>query len=155
MIDVLAIGMIIMGLLALIRGRIQLSKAKVVRGIPARLLGALALTPFPVATLIAILYMFATGDVKDPDDVERWTQQNQGSVVAIAAGTVLGTALLIVILGFILAKPMTEEDRRPKKQREYDDEVASPRQREYDDEDDRPRRSRDDEYDDRPRRDRE
>ena len=43
------IALVIIGLLALVRGRMTVTASRVVEGIPARLLGLLALTPIPIA----------------------------------------------------------------------------------------------------------
>ena len=43
----LEIGLIIYGIIALVKGRMKFGENKVVEGLPARLLGVLALTPLP------------------------------------------------------------------------------------------------------------
>ena len=48
MTDILAIGMLIAGIVALIRGKFQLTKASVVEGVPARIIGVIFLLPLPL-----------------------------------------------------------------------------------------------------------
>jgi hypothetical protein len=143
----LEIGLIIVGILALVRGRIQLSKGKTVQGAPARLLGLLALTPLPVAFFVIMVYTLANTDINRPDLVEKWAEDNKWTLTAIEAGVVIGIGVLFIILAAVMGKPVAEIEHEVKRKRvaDYDDEF----------EDDQPRRSRDeydDEDDDRPRR---
>ena len=55
------IGLAIFGLIALVKGKMTVSKNKVVVGAAARLLGLLALTPLPAALLFVVLYAAAQG----------------------------------------------------------------------------------------------
>ena len=48
------IGMLIVGLMSLISGKMTLSKTKVVMGTPARILGAVAMLPIPLSFLTAV-----------------------------------------------------------------------------------------------------
>lgn len=140
----LEIGLAIMGILALIRGRMQLSKTKIVTGIPARLLGAMALTPFPIALVVILIYtMISVDNPANPVNVEKWVNEHQTNISLIEAGIAIGMALLIIVIAACIAKPVTEEDRQPRKKPVGD----------YDDYEERPRRtSRDDDYEDQPRR---
>ena len=67
------IALIVVGILALARGRMTLSKTKVVVGAPARLLGLLALTPLPLAFMIGFVYAISKG----PDNDERALEENR------------------------------------------------------------------------------
>jgi hypothetical protein len=150
----LEIGLIIVGILALVRGRIQLSKGKTVQGAPARLLGLLALTPLPVAFFVIMVYTLANTDINRPDLVEKWAEDNKWTLTAIEAGVVIGIGVLFIILVAVMGKPVAEVEREVRKKRvaDYDDEFEDDRPRrrraaEYDEgEDDRPHRRRD-EYD--------
>lgn len=158
----LEIGLLIFGLVALVRGKFTLSKSKVVEGAAARLLGLLALTPLPLALAVVFLYVAASA----PGNPEKFAEDNKLTIALIEAGVVIGIAVLVFGIGAALGKDPAEARRRKKKRRDEDDDdeedYDQPRRRsrrdEEDDEneDDRPRRrSRrddDDEDEDRPRR---
>jgi hypothetical protein len=132
------IAMLVIGLLALVRGRMTISKSKVVTGAAARLLGLVALTPLPVALAAVGLYVAAAGGAADP---ERFVEDKRVTITLIEAGVVIGIAILVFGIGAAIGRPPEparsdddedEEDDRPRKRRDRDDEI-------------------DDEYDDRPR----
>jgi hypothetical protein len=104
--------MIVVGLLALVRGKMTISKTKVVVGTPARLLGLLALTPYPIAIVALLLYAASKGGQVGEDD--RWT------LTAIEGGIVIGMAILVFVLGSLFAVDPKEAARRAR--REEDDE---------------------------------
>jgi hypothetical protein len=159
----LGIGMIIMGLIALVRGRLQLTQTKAVQGIPARLLGLAFLAPLPVGFLVALVYTIMSVDPNRPDQVEQWTKDNESTLNWIVGGVEVGLGLILIAIAAFLATPFQKCAHRPirRGQDDYDDyEEAPPRRRSrdtggHDDEDDIPRRRRpgpDDHDDDRPRR---
>lgn len=137
------IGLAIFGILALVRGKMTLSKNKVVVGAPARLLGLLALTPLPAALLFVVLYAASRGGQVNDDD--KWT------ITGIEAGTVILVAILVFGIGAAIGITPREAERRERRASgRYDED-------EDDELDDRPRkrRDRDDEDEDdedRPRR---
>lgn len=159
----LEIGLAIFGLIALVRGKMTLSKTKVVVGVPARLIGLLALTPLPIAFAVGFVYAIVNGA-----DAERMAKDNQLTLGLIEAGIVIGVAILVFAIGAAVAISPQEAERRERGGRYEDDEdddyedARPSRRREERDEDeddrddDRPRRrardedDRDDE-DDRPR----
>lgn len=161
----LYIGLAIAGILALVRGRMQISKTKVVVGVPARLLGLLGLTPLPLAILVGLIYVAANVDITDPQAAQQFTQEHRGTftlIEGVCAGLV---AITLFVLAAVLAVSPAEANRRARRKSavEYDDEYdARPRRRrrrdDYDENgtDDRPRNRRVDddldEDDDRPRR---
>src|SRR5215217_4150589 len=106
------IALIILGLMALIRGKFQLSKSKVVVGLPARLLGVLALTPLPVAVLVLGVYTVTQVDPNDPRAVERWGEENKLTLMLIEAGVVIGITILLLVLAAYLGVPAAEANRR-------------------------------------------
>jgi len=143
----LYIGLAIMGVLALVRGRMQISKTKVVVGIPARLLGLLGLTPLPLAVVVGLIYVAANADVTDPQAVQRFTQEHRGTftlIEGVCAGLV---AVTLFVLAAVLAVSPDEVRRRDRRRSavDYDDEYddAPRRRRGRDDADDRPQRRRD------------
>jgi hypothetical protein len=152
----LGIGLIVAGIVALVRGRLQFSKTKAVVGAPARVLGAALITPLPVSFLVAIIYTMTQIDPNRPDQAKAWAKDNELTITAIQAGTMIGLAVLIIVIAAFLAKPI--EARRPSRRDEYDDYEQDDRprrprrdERADDEDDDRPRRRRHDDYDDRAR----
>lgn len=140
----LEIGLAIFGLIALVRGKMTLTKNKIVVGIPARLLGLIALAPFPIFLLVGVAFGVMNANAPDPEKVAK---DNQGLFTAIEVGVVILTAIVVFAVGAMVAVSPAEAKRRERGDR-YDDEYE-------DDEYERPRRrgSRDDEEDeDRPRR---
>jgi hypothetical protein len=152
------IGLAIFGLIALVKGKMTVSKNKVVVGVPARLLGLLALIPLPAALLFVLLYVASQGGQINDDD--KWT------VTGIEAGTVILIAILVFAIAAavgITPEEVKRRERRASGRYDYDDEGDElddrPRKRrrrdEDEEDDDRPRKRRDrdedDEEDDRPR----
>jgi len=157
----LEIGLLIFGFVALIRGKFTITKNKVVEGMPARLLGALAILPLPLLVGLGILLGLAKG--------EQFFVKNKLQLTIAEAAIVVVFAIIIFGVGAAIGKP-------PRKQRRCRDEIdddeddyhygQKARSRRDDrndrdddeDEDDRPKRSRrslreEDEYEeDRPRR---
>ena len=156
----LGVGMIIAGIMAIIRGRLQLTQTKAVQGVAARLLGVALLTPLPVGFLVALVYTIMSVDPNRPDQVEEWTKKNSMTLDLIVAGVEIGLGLVIVVIAAFLAKPLPKKGHRfRRREDDYDDYEDEPRPRRHrrsaDDEDDIPRRRRpdaDDYDDDRPRR---
>ena len=110
------IALAIMGIMALIRGRMQMTGSKVVVGGAARAMGFLALTPVPIATAVALGWMATV----NPPDPERFFQDNLKITAAIEAGVVIGMVVLLVLLGSLLGK-RPEELAREQQERERDD----------------------------------
>jgi hypothetical protein len=108
------IAMIIIGLLALVRGRMTLTRNKVVVGVPARLLGALALTPLPVALVAVVGYIAMNA----PADPERFAADNQVTIIIIETAIVIGIAVLVFGIGAAVAVDPVEAERRQR--RDYD-----------------------------------
>jgi hypothetical protein len=144
----LYIGLAIVGILALVRGRMQISKTKIVVGVPARLLGLLGLAPLPLALVVGIVYVAVSTDVTDPQAVQRFTQEHKWTFSLIEGVCVGGVAIILFVTAALLAVSPEEAERRARRRPavEYDDEDDRDR-------DDRPPRRRNDEYDDeQPRR---
>lgn len=136
----IAVGLTIFGLLGLIRGKMTISKTKVVVGVPARLLGLLAMTPIPLLLSVGVVI----GLMNLNEDPQKLQKDNQLLFAAIEVGVVVGVALLVFVIAAVVAIHPKEAERRERAGR-YDEED------EYeDDRDDRPsRRDRDEDYDDR------
>jgi hypothetical protein len=155
----LGIGLMVAGIIALATGRMKFSKNRAVQGVPARLLGVALLAPLPAGFLAAMIYTMAHIDPNKPDQAQEWGRQHDGAITAVMAGTMIGLAVLIIVIAAFLAKPIKPQRKR-KRRNDYDDvEDDRPRRRRdqtADDEDDRPRRRRPaadvDDDEDRPRR---
>jgi hypothetical protein len=137
------IALIVLGIYGLIKGRIPISKTRVVEGTPARLLALLGFVPLPLAFLLVALVLGTK--------IARGGQVNEDSArttgIIIEVAVVIGTLLVFYVLGFVLATDPTRkvsedwEDRPRRSRRARDDE-------EEEDEDRPRRRRRDDDEDD-------
>lgn len=129
----LEIGLAIFGILALVRGKMTLSKNKIVVGAPARLLGLLALAPLPLAFGVGAVY--AVTQVAAGGDPEKFAEDNRWTLTLIEGGIVIGVAIVVFAIGAMVAVSPAEAERRERGNRYAEDD--------YDDRDDRPRRDRD------------
>jgi hypothetical protein len=111
------IAMIVVGLLALVRGKMTVTGSKVVIGTPARLLGALALTPLPAAFVAVIGYIALNA----PADPEQFAQDKKWTITAIEAGIVIGIAVLVFGIGAAIGVSPAEADRLERRRRRYED----------------------------------
>ncbi|MCE9561934.1 MAG: hypothetical protein K8U57_07755 [Planctomycetes bacterium] len=102
------IAMLVIGFLALVRGKLTLSATKVVEGMPARLLGMLAMTPLPLALMAGIAIAVAQG----PGDPEKFAEDNRWTLIAIEAGIVIGVAVLVFGIGSMIAVDPTRAEFR-------------------------------------------
>jgi hypothetical protein len=147
------IGLIVFGLIALIRGKMTFTRNRVLEGPLARVLGAVALLPIPVSFVIAFALaalFIAQGKPVDGPDF-KW------KAIAIEASTVVFFLVLIYAIGLPNAGPPDSKRRKPRKLKkrsiedehedeEEDDEYATPRRQrrrgeEEDEEDEGPRRA--------------
>jgi hypothetical protein len=133
------IGLGIFGLITVIRGKMALSSTKVVEGIPAYMLGILAMVPLPLAFTIGLVVGFM--HAKDGNEF-KLDNENQLMFAVIELGICLVVSALVFGIGASIGKKPNK-----KRKKHWDDD---------DDEnwDDRIRRSRyeDDNEDERPRR---
>jgi hypothetical protein len=104
------IGMLAVGLYALVTGKFPVTRNRAVYGAGARFLGLLSLMPLPLAFFAGVVvgtYQVVNG--RSPTDPSlRWT------LIAIEAGVVVLCALVVYGLGFL----MTNSPRRPAYYRE-------------------------------------
>jgi len=95
-----AIGLIIVGIIALVKGKLQLTKNKYVYGTPARLLALVALAPIPL--WIMIIGALAVGNVAQGREVTagslQWTS------IGIEVGVLLTCVALIYGIGWKIAE---------------------------------------------------
>ena len=95
------IGLLVMGIIALVKGKLTLSKTRVVHGTAARLLALIALLPLPLSFAAGLVYGVVVtargGDVAA--DSARLTMI--GAEVAILVGCIVA----LYAIGWTLAKP--------------------------------------------------
>jgi dipeptide/tripeptide permease len=154
----LGIGMIVAGIVAMVRGRLQLTNSRAVQGVWVYLLGVALISALPLGFFAAMVYMLMNVDPNKPDDMDRWGKEHELTLSLIIAAVEIGIGLVVFILGASMAKPFSTAGRRfATRDREYDDEYEGrSRRRRPDDEyeeDNRPRRRRPDDFEGRPRRD--
>lgn len=102
MICALEIALLVQGLIAIVTGQFWLSKTKVVRGVVARLLGLVAITPLPWGFGFAFGFGVLLGLDGAPEPGEpamRWTG------VILEVGAVFGCLLIIYGIGLPVAGP--------------------------------------------------
>ncbi len=124
----LEIALLVIGFLALVRGRLTITPTKVVEGIPARLLGLIAMTPFPLALMVGIAFAIAQGPGADP---EKFAEDNRWTLIGIEAAIVIGISIVVFGAGSMMAVDPTKTASRNLRP-EDDDQYDRPR---YDDTD--------------------
>jgi hypothetical protein len=140
---VLEIGMLIFGLIALITGKFSVSRNKVVRGAPARVVGGIMLLPLPLALLSVVAVGLALGLKGDLQEMEK----HRMTFTIVEAAIVLICFIAAMVVGAIYAGP---PDRPRRRRRDEEDEYYRAEDGYEDDQDRDPRPRR--EPDDRPRR---
>jgi len=105
MILVLEIVMAIMGIKALVKGKLQMTGSKVVTGGAARVLGFIMLTPAPIAIAIGLVIVIAA----NPADPEKFTDDNMLMLALVEAAVVIGILILTAVLCSMLGKSPDEK----------------------------------------------
>ena len=93
------VGLVIVGVLALTRRRLPVTRTKVVLGTPARLLGLVALTPLPLAVLAGVLCAMSENST-EPTPPARIIWLLMGIELGISlcvAGIVFGVGALVAV----------------------------------------------------------
>ena len=139
MLIALEIAFTIFGLLAVIRGKMTLTKTRVVEGLPARLLGLVAMIEFPMALTAGIIY----GLFKAKHGNGQMDEKELVILTGIELGFFVVMCIVVFSIGFLLAVDPTRKKKR-KRRKEYNEHD------EYQYEDDRPSRkpSKDSDKDD-------
>jgi hypothetical protein len=150
MLCILEILCLVYGIITLAKGKFPVGKTREVRGAPAYLIGVILLAIIPVGIgAFIILNWNDLAQGRQPDPFKFDAKTILPDVIAV-----FGCGGLAMLIALTNAKPKRED--RPRRQRDYDDEVDDrPRRRRHlDDEyDDDPPRGRRDEYESRRRRD--
>jgi hypothetical protein len=163
---VVQVCLFVLGIIGLSRGKVSLTRTRIVTGTPARIIGAIFLVPLPVYVLINVIAgvsMFGADNAK-PDPA---VAAGVGIVALLGVGIIILCLIVGTVLAIVYAEPVVtkrkirydDDDDRPRRRRarDDDDDEDRPRRRARDDDDDehiqpkdRPRRRpRDDDDDDR------
>ncbi len=94
------IGMFIMGVIALVKGKLTLTKNKVVEGTAARLLAIVLMMPIPVAFTVGLIWGIAINVGNAGGGIQ---QPGFGSLVAMELGIVVVCAAIVYGVGLSLA----------------------------------------------------
>ena len=140
MILLLELALFTFGIVVLALGKLQFSPNKVVEGLPARLLGIVAMIPMPLAFVIGFIIGFREG--LRGGDPQQFAQKFGPMLAVVELALVVGAAVIVAVTGLLIAGPSHEERIRRRRRR---------REREADDDDDyepRPRRRRARDFDD-------
>lgn len=136
----IALGMLVCGIIILIKGTVAVSSKKELRRPGSIIVGLIMVLPFPVSFGIGFLMGWdAAQNGKNLDDLQQ-------DALLLDLAVVFGGALLAGLMALILAQPKRAKRRRDD-QDDYEDEYDD-RRRDRDDEDDydRPRRRKVDRY---------
>src|SRR5262249_39010783 len=120
----LEIGMLIAGLMALITGKVTLSKSRVIVGAPARVAGGFLLLPVPLAFAIGL----TIGYVQATRGRQQWMDQIQGSLPFIELGIALALGAVAILI-CLIAPPHRDEKRKYRKEVDEEAEEEGPRWR--------------------------
>lgn len=91
------IGLLIVGLLALFRGKLSVGKGRELLGTRARILGAACLMPLPLSFILGLafgIYLGLSG--VDPSTIQT---KYQWHFVGIEAAVVVGTVIVLSLMG--------------------------------------------------------
>ena len=103
---ILEIGMLVMGILALVRGKVSLTRNRIVTGTPARTIGVILILPLPLAlasgfVLGIILVAQAGGAPPQQADLVKYA-------LPLELGIVLLCFVVALIIALINARPAKE-----------------------------------------------
>ena len=99
------IAMLIFGIITLVRGNCTVSKTKVVRGTPARVIGILAVSILPAALVIGFAYGVSVGSRGGTIDIK--------TAALIDVGVVLAALIPMIILSKKYAEAKEEPRGMP------------------------------------------
>jgi hypothetical protein len=115
----IAVVMLVIGILAIVRGRLRVASNRVVVGVPARLLGVLALMPLPAAVVAVFIYLA----INAPDDPQQFTRDNERTLDVIKKVVVVAVPALVFGIGAVIGVSPAEAEmliRRGRHRREAD-----------------------------------
>jgi hypothetical protein len=129
------LAMLILGLYALIAGKVSITSSLVVEGIPARIVGLLMIAPLPIAFCVGIIVGFFRAMDNRPVDHFGFS----GPIFLIELGILVFFLAAAIIVASIYRVPAGSRRRF----RDEDDDDRLARDEDYDDEPRRERRDRD------------
>jgi hypothetical protein len=97
---VLDIVLLVLGILAVAKGKFSLSGSRVVEGVPARLVGVLLILPLPASIAIGLLYSEPKSAQGDPFDL-----LEDGIFTLIQLGILVVTLLLAGVVCLTCSRP--------------------------------------------------
>ena len=103
----IALVMLIIGILTIVRGRLTVASNRVVVGVPARLLGVLALMPLPAAVVAVFIYLA----IHAPDDPDQFTRDNEQTLNVIKKVVVVAIPVLVFGIGAVIGVSPAEARR--------------------------------------------
>jgi len=94
--------MLIFGIIALVRGRFLLTRAKEVRGLPARIIGIVLMIPLPLSFVVGLaLGAVMASQGKSVDDLRM-----AGSILGV---TITGLCLIgVIVIAAVTARPVVK-----------------------------------------------
>lgn len=110
------IGLLVMGIIAMVKGKLTLTKNRIVYGLPGRLIAIFALLPLPLALMIGVgigVYHAIDNPQFDPNELQR---RYGGVFIAIELGCIVLSLALLYGIGLMYAelprpnRPMIEDD---------------------------------------------
>ena len=105
------IAMIVMGIIAIFKGKLTISKTKVVTGWPARLLGLVCLAPLPIVFLGAAIWAIVLNVNNDTAEVQ---VPATSSLVGLEIGTVIFCGAIAFGVGSLIARPQEASPKSAK-----------------------------------------
>ena len=102
------IGLLVYGLIVLIRGRYNLGKGKTVTGSSARLLGAVCLAPIPLAMAAGFVIGFL-------NPKGQMAGQLEGLVACIELAILIGTVVVLMLMAKTFFKQQQSNSAKPDK----------------------------------------
>jgi hypothetical protein len=103
------IALLVVGILALVRGKLPLDNKRAVYGLPARFLGLVALTPMPLSFLAIMVYTASQISAGDPATVDRFVQDNKFTLILIEAACTIGVAVFVFVFGRLFSEEGRDE----------------------------------------------
>jgi hypothetical protein len=127
---ILFIAMFVAGIVALVTGKMNVSRTKVARGVPARLAGVVLMLPFPLALVIGIIALVLMSSGGQPPNANSF----QTVDIAITLGSIVFCFVVAMLIAGLNAVPKDDLAGRPGREEEdYADEGARPSPRERSD----------------------